>query len=260
MNYGYIPDEVSDKDYLFGAVGGAIINHSGQWVGYLPTKERQNLGLYETFACVSFTTLNCIEILIRKKYNRGENFSDRFLAQVSDTKNGGNSPRKVGDALRHKGAVKESIWPFTSLVDTFAEYYKDIPSELFKVAGEFNKKYQFKYETVGSNPTSMKSALMRGPLGVSVHGWVEKSGLYVKPEGARDNHFTTCIGYEEGEYWLIFDTYADKGSMEKKVAWDTHFEVVKLYSIIEQEQKRRTDLSSLIKSWFNKRVWSIYRI
>ncbi len=73
-NYGYIPDIDKEEDYVFGGgqVSGEIINPSGNWKPYLPVKELQNLNNIEVFACVSFTILNCIEILLKKQLLDGK--------------------------------------------------------------------------------------------------------------------------------------------------------------------------------------------
>src|SRR3990167_10083955 len=119
--YGLKLDVFKPDDYVFGAspVPYEEINPSGDWSDYLPTRERQNLHNIETYACVTFTTLNAIEILIRKQYGLERNYSDRFLAMVSGTKEGGNTPNTVAEFLRKVGVVGEEVWPFSPDINTF---------------------------------------------------------------------------------------------------------------------------------------------
>ena len=80
-NYGLKIDKQKPEDYVFGSspVPFEIINESGDWTEFLPKKEAQNLNGIEPYACVSFSVLNCIEMLIKKQYREEVNYSDRFL-------------------------------------------------------------------------------------------------------------------------------------------------------------------------------------
>lgn len=63
-------DEIKKEDYIFGSILSPVpfeeINPSGDWTDDLPVRELQNRG-FETYACVVFTLLHCVEILIKKK-------------------------------------------------------------------------------------------------------------------------------------------------------------------------------------------------
>jgi len=71
-NLGFIPDKIAEDHYILGggvSLGGRIIQPTGQWDKELPVLEIQKKNFLETYACTSFGTLNCIEILMKKKYN-----------------------------------------------------------------------------------------------------------------------------------------------------------------------------------------------
>lgn len=201
MKYGFLEDEYSEEDHIFGAfLPKEVLVEDGDWTPYLPQRELQSRG-WDTYGCVSFTVLNAIEILIKRKYDEDVNYADRFLAAVSGTSKGGNSPRKVCNFLRKVGVVPEDMYPFT---DTFEEYYQGIPPKLYELAREFNEKWEFRYEEV---PNSLLTeAIKYSPLLVSVPAWFKTKGLFYRPEGMKDNHATTLIKVTP-EYKSVFDTY-----------------------------------------------------
>lgn len=191
--------EQSKEDYLFGGfLPMKVINESGDWTDYLPQKEYQNLDGVEPFACVSFTILTAIEILIKKKYSEERNYSDRFLASISSTGRGGNAPKIVCNALKDNGVCLESAFPFN--VNSFEEYYSEIPQDLIDLAKEFNKEWIFKYDRV--SVSQIPQALKCSPLLISVPAWFERDGKYYRPEEVRDNHATTL--FKEN---FVFDSY-----------------------------------------------------
>lgn len=204
--YGFKLDEPSDKDYIFGAsLPYEVIQPDGDWTPYLPKPEYQNTNPFEPYCCVTETILNCVEILIKQQYGEEVNYSDRFLASISGTKNGGNTPRTVADFLRILGVVPEEAYPFTA--PTFDEFYQPIPEDLKALAKEFVEKWEFKYESV---PTNMiEKALQTSPLGVSVYAWIDNNGVFYNPNQP-DNHFTTL--YKLDDYQHFFDSYSNDGS------------------------------------------------
>src|SRR3972149_9464452 len=100
-NTGFIyQPPVIDKDWIFGSdlsvetkVGAEILQPDGQWDSYLPAEERQSNSSFDTMSCVTFATLNCVEILTRRLWKEEKEFSDRFLSKRSGTTQTGNSPQ-----------------------------------------------------------------------------------------------------------------------------------------------------------------------
>lgn len=229
INYGLILDEPSEKDYGFlgGFLPYEVLVEDGDWTPYLPEKELQ-AEKYETWACVTFTVLNCLETLIKRKYDEDVNFSDRFLAVISETKDGGNTPRKVLDSLRKKGVVSEDVYPFP---ETFKEFYADIPDKVIDLAKEFTEDWEFKYENVPNEQVS--KALKSSPLFVSVPAWFQENGLYYRPKGKKDNHAATLIKITP-EYKRVFDTY--KASI-KSLDRDMKHSVIKRFSVKKRVKK-----------------------
>ena len=224
-NYGLHIAEIKPEDFRFGdaKLGDSPINLDANWSGWLPDVEVQNLNGIEPYACVSFTTLNCVEILERHKLGATDNWSDRFLATISGTaEQKGNSPQAVAEMLRKQGCVKEQDLPFDSSVTTFDKFYAPIKSSLLTMALAFKAEFSFGHSYVPSNAEAMMEALKYSPLGISVTAWhKDADGLYYRPQGMTDNHFTVCYGYVKNNYWLIFDSYVAGGSALKKLRWNS---------------------------------------
>ncbi len=226
-NYGLILTPPSDRDFIFGdnKLGDSHINQSGQWDGWLPDYEPQSRpGAFDSYACVSFTTLNCIEIMERMLFGATTNWSDRFLAKMSETdKIRGNSPAVVAEILKSKGCVPEKDLPFSPEINSFESFYSTINYNLKTLALAFKAEYSFGYSHVQSNANDIKRALTYSPILFTVSAWYkDENGLYYRPQGETDGHAVCCYGYEDGKYWKILDSYADnEGTFLKKVRWDS---------------------------------------
>ncbi len=254
INYGFILDELDERDFVFGsALPFEELQPDGDWTEFLPQREYQNLHGVEPYACVAFTILNCVEILIYRKYGIKRNYSDRFLAAISGTKTGGNSPRVVAKALQKKGVPLQDVWPFNQDINTFEKYYETLPQEVKDIAKEFFNEWDFRYEKV---PFSLISkALKCSPLLFSVYAWIRNGkGLYYKPEGARDIHATTHFKEEDGVYRRMFDSYADgEGDPAvKDYDWNSKPEAVMRFWIGKRTSKGHSN-------WFSDLWHRVFR-
>lgn len=226
-NYGLILVPPSETDFIFGdnKLGDAPINPSGQWDGWLPDYEPQSRpGAFDSYGCVSFTTLSAIEIMERKLFGATSNWSDRYLAKMSETdKIRGNSPSVVAEILKSGGCVPEKDLPFDITIDSFEKFYATINSSLKTLAFAFKAEYAFGYSHVPSNAKDIMRALTYSPVLFTVSAWFkDENNYYFRPQGETDGHAVTCYGYEEGKYWKILDSYADnEGTFLKKVRWDS---------------------------------------
>lgn len=207
--YGLKLDIIQPEDWRFGSMGTEAINPSGDWTAFLPVKEFQNLNGIEPYACVLFTLLNCVETLIKYIYGEERNYSDRFLATLVNTRNGGCSPKDACEVLRKMGVVPQDVWPFDASIDTADKFFAPVPDEVMAIAEEFIKEWEFNYEFVPSDNASITAALKCSPLLFSVAAWFVKAdeNIYYRPEGMTDNHATTCFSERVGEYRRMFDSY-----------------------------------------------------
>src|SRR3990167_59139 len=235
-NYGYIKDSITKDDYILGGISKIpkeVLVPDGQWDNYLPTEEFQNIQGIETSACATFHTLNPVEILIKRLYNKDENFSDRFLAWNSGTSTQGNSPHTVSEYLRKGGVPYQMQWPNFDNVDSFEEFYKTPPAKLIEKARDFLNNYSFSHEWVNTDTESLKNALQYSPLGASVQAWEEKDGYNIRTQ-PKDNHWVVIYGYKDKEYWKVFDSYENT---HKKLVWNYGFGMCKRYHIQKLEKK-----------------------
>lgn len=174
INHGLL-DGKRDTDYVAGDftfISYEERNPSGDWQPYLPIKEYQK-SLEDSKSCVSFSAINSIET--QEKFLTGieNNYSDRWLAVMSDTTSDGNYLWKVADTIRKYGLVKESSYP-APLNYTFAAYHaKPEPSlqaELLKEGQEWLKKWDIKYEWIPQTKESMTKHIKQVPLQITKPG------------------------------------------------------------------------------------------
>ena len=110
--FGYIAPVIKEEDYVLGALAGKILQEDGQWDEFLPPSERQDK-IFERYSCVSSGTTNAIEILERHDHRTTSNWSERWLAQKTGTKEkNGNDPGTVAEYLYRHGVPPEREWPF----------------------------------------------------------------------------------------------------------------------------------------------------
>lgn len=226
-NFGLIISEPKETDYMFGGIAGQILQPSGQWHDYLPMGEKQHSVYFDTMACVTFSALNALEILIRRQYGIDINFSDRFTAKMSGTTHQGNHLYKVGDSIRKDGFVDEVEYPYPreqrTPVFTWEDFYQEIPQILKDLGIENLKDCLIQYEQMGKD--YFKEALKEAPIQVTVRAWYDANGdlVYENSDPTKVNHAVVLIGYKDGEYWEIYDSYDKNGSYVKKLEWNYAF-------------------------------------
>jgi len=241
-NRGLILKPLDPEDYIFGSetqLKGEILQPNGQWIDFIPEAERQYRDSFETNGCTGFGTLNMLEILTLRKFGRALNFSDRFLNKLSGTDpKKGNYPKAPAETLRKKWSVYEHEWPFDESIKTVEDFYAEVPKRLQLLALGRGAEWSFGYDFItNTNDVNLMNALMYSPLCISVALMPGEDGMYYKPEGWQDSHWTTLIGYKEGEYWLVYDSYPshfDESTHIKKVKWDTKFQVAMRYTLDRQ--------------------------
>lgn len=229
-NYGYIFEPTKPEDHIFGGFKSApyeTLVPDGNWKPFLPQGEYQSRGGVETNACVTFSILNGLEALRKRLFGDDENKSDRFTAIVSDTTPQGNSPTKVGDAVRNKGVIDEMFLPFNNGM-SYETFFSPRPmtSNYLNKGEEWVNDFEFSYEYIVNGGEVRRqdliAALMVSPVPISVYAWVfdNEKQLYTKSKGQQDNHFCLLVNYEEGKFWEVFDSY---DGFIKKLSWDYDF-------------------------------------
>lgn len=242
--FSYNPAEIQPDHYVLGGVGEmpkVVLSPTGQWTP--PPFEAQSKNGIETYSCTGYNTLGCIEILAKQQ---GFDFdlSERFMGIVAgtDPKRGGNDPHTVAEALRHYGAIAEGDLPFDDTIKTVEEFYsfKGNDEQTCRDAGEvFTEAWTFMHTWcfngfVGNKQELLKECLRYSPIGASVKAWHKgDNGLYYSPKEGRDNHWTQIIGYVDGKYWIINDSYLEDGTSIKHLEWDFDFGCAKRYHFVK---------------------------
>ena len=258
-NHGFqAPKEILPEEYRFGSspMEYKVLQPDGNWTAYLPVVEYQNRNGLETANCTAFGTLNCIETLIKRKYNIEENFSERFLGVAAGTRPPGNSPHVVCDAIRDKGLIDERVLPFGDDIDIIDEYYSPDPltADLLYAGKSWLDKWEFTHSWVIYPSTKNKQkelfdALKYSPIGASVLAWKQNNdGLYTKSEGEPDNHWISVYGYEYKKAWLVFDHY---DNTNKKLIWNYDFGYAKRFAINKKETITKVGFLEMLKRYFN---------
>lgn len=220
--YGLIEKPPEEGNWILGERSDA--KHAvfdRNWDIYLPKFEYQKLN-YETFACVSFSALNCLETYINRVYGFEYNFSDRYTANISGTiVKRGNWLHKVAESIRTDGLVLERDYQYDA--KTADEYYAPILENIIMGAKEFYDEWSIQWEWVGSvitKPDKLWEALQYAPIQVTVHAWFKSDdGIYHRVERER-NHAVMLYAGKYQDHWLIYDHYDES---VKKLSWDFNF-------------------------------------
>ena len=229
-----ILEPLDHQDYLFGGDNGVfneILFKNGNSVKHLPSEERQKRYKLETMACASFspcsvveTNFNCliannrlIDEDVKWLKDNGYfdengliNFSDRRIAELSNTTQNGNTFKRPADKIR-EGLIPEKLWPYpepnSKGVLVWNEYYKKPEGNTLKkieaLETEFKERFKINYEIVFRN--DFKFALQYSPLVVGVYAWIKQNGIYVNYSN-NANH-ASILTFSDFSGNLDFDTY-----------------------------------------------------
>lgn len=233
-NFGLVNAEINPSDWKYGGfspLNPIIYQPDGDWSDYLPVVEFQNRHGFDRMACVSYSLLNCLEILYIRQTKIARNFSDRFLAEMSGTDKTGNRLDVVFDTARHKGLVDEARWP--DVGGGWDEYYKNILQDIQNEGMDFLSGWELYREWVSPyNIKAIKEALKDAPLQVTVK-YASGNGL-LNPAGARDH--AVCLYYIDDGF-CIFDHYTQS---KKKYSLDYEFGVVLKPYLIKKNNNHMT--------------------
>lgn len=218
QNTGVLEQLPGAEDFVQDQISAIVyeeVNPSGDWTVFLPFGESQS-GVYgDTFACVTFSALNCLEIQL-KKQGISKNFSDRFSAKMSGTTRAGNYLQKVADSIRKDGVVDEDKWPWdprgNSPAFDWDEFYKEIPVDVKGLGTSFISGYEVQYEWVPTDLASLKKALKQAPLQIVTKvcsGW---NNPPVAGCGFGSGHATTLYKIDDAGFH-IFDHYEPYGKV-----------------------------------------------
>jgi len=125
LNLHALPNE---KDYRFGGttrIDRNVLQADRDWTPYLPPYEPQSTLGFDTWGCVAYSALNCIETLEKRLYGSQRNNSDRFLVVGSGTTpNGGNSMSAVAEWNRTHGTIEEALYHLLKHSRSIISHYR----------------------------------------------------------------------------------------------------------------------------------------
>lgn len=170
------------EDWVAGSIGALSFedrNPAGDWRPYLVQKEYQK-GKEDSMSCVSFSACSSIEIQEKFLTGQESNYSDRWIAKMSNTTKDGNYLYIVGDTVRNLGLVREDSYP-APYNFTFAQYHADIPepklSELKAEGQAWKSRWDVKCEFINTSIgpwVTVKEDLMKhlrhAPLQIVIPG------------------------------------------------------------------------------------------
>lgn len=254
LGHGFIFEPTIEGHWTLGSgkaterFGGASLIPGGQWLKYRPSNERQSNSHFEPMDCTVAGALNAYETLAKALGFKDfpSNCAERFNAILAGITPTGGSPHASAEAIRKGGVVIEPALPFSEEIYDWDQFYSGMTPELLALGKQITDKFVLGHEWVWNGfsmdkPAALKKALERGPVCVSVFAWKQNDdGLYYKDPGDQDQHWVQIVGYEDGKYWIAFDTYAP---FIKHIAWGTDFLSSKVYFL----SRRTSDVDILTK-------------
>jgi hypothetical protein len=214
----FIYPEIQPDHYVFGADNaGEIIRENGDWRDYLPPEEEQKINGVESSACYIEAQQHSVATILEEEFNLADqNYSSRFNALLSGGTEYGGDPLRGADSIHNDGLIPQEMMDFKDLFswDEFHSW-KGVSEKLCRLAGlAFNKRWLVNYfivfrreDSIEAKSVRLREALKRSPVDISVYAWVEKDGVYVKPQGVNDNHLVECVYLDEDNRAYIRDTY-----------------------------------------------------
>ena len=217
-NFKY-PD-LKPENYRFGSNQfiGTPLRENGDWRDYLPPEESQNVRGIESSACYVEAQQHTIATIEEEELGEPDNnYASRFNAKLSNGTPQGGDPIAGADSIRHDGLVKDRSMPFSEDIQSWEDFnsWKGVAEKTLREEGQnylAKKGLNFdvvveRHEPVETKYIKLKQALKYCPPPVSVVGWYEENGIYIKPKGAIDNHLVELVYIDENNRPYIRDTY-----------------------------------------------------
>lgn len=239
--YGLLrPEELNPKDWRLGGPSGAtrsILKASGSYLDVLPDTEYQKGVYFDTMGCVSFSALNCLEIIANvngMKWNK----SDRFTSKISGTTKKGNYLVNVAESIRTHGTVIEENWTWSPKqkqpVYEWDDFYAPIPESIKMEGKRWLNDWEVQWEWIPLD--RIKEALTYGPLQVTVKAWPRpnSNGLYTDGGDQNRNHAVTLVE-ATNKHYTIFDHY---DNVIKKLVPNYDFKWAMQFHLIKKDNDK----------------------
>jgi hypothetical protein len=250
-----LPDIVTYSSWIAGESPIEYKDRGVKWRDYTSRPEAQNIG-FETYSCVSYSALNCIETLINYKVKKGEfsadnikwlkdngyfndegkaDMSDRFLAVMSGTTKQGNSCDNVAETIRKKGLIPESDFPMGG--KNFEQYHdKTKITEYMLAKGlEFLKRFTIQHDFIltqgyfNSHPVQTLSYYtLSCPIQITApvcSGW--NSGKVKACPSQISQHATmTCGVFTYYDQLDQYEPYFKELALDYPMLWGKRYDII----------------------------------
>lgn len=217
----FIYPDIPENVFVFGSnqIKGVPLRPDGDWRNFLPSEELQTRNNVESSSCYVHANQHAISTLLEEQYGIPDSdFSERFNALLSNGTPNGGDPLACGQSIRHDGLIADSLMPFSQDIVTWPLFHSwfDTSEANCRTEGKnWLSKWQPNYDIVFKmnddvkvKYSQLREALKYSPIAVSVYGWVEENGLYIKPAGTQDNHLVECVYLDDQNRMYIRDTYS----------------------------------------------------
>lgn len=225
MNYtpvrtNFVYPDVKDSHHRFGAVmNKKVLRPDGDWRDYLPPEEDQNKRGVESSSCFIEGQQHTIASLEEELFAElNNNYSARFNALISNGSETGGDPLAGADSIRNDGLIPDSFMPFGNDIQSWDDFHswKGVNETAARLKGQeyrgkkkLNNEIIFEiHESIEQKMNKLHEALKYSPCPISVCGWYEQDGFYVKPADASDNHLVEAVYIDDQNRITIRDTYA----------------------------------------------------
>jgi hypothetical protein len=279
VGHGFVAPVITDDQYVLGAskLPTNVLVANRNWLPFRTGDERQRR-IFETFGCTCYNTLKSISQLEKRIYGETKNYSERFIYILAGVKPPGADPHVICETIRKYGLIPEEMLPFDDSITSLEQYAdpKAITPEMidegfgWKVRNEFMHEWVFNsnLHSLEEKQRRIHEALQYSPLGASVDGWREENGLYTKPAGGEDNHWTEVAGTTQNYYHTADDSY---DPFEKKLAYTYDFGFMKRYhlrrrtpeeqlAVLNEKKVSSGSLFQRVFNWVvNLKLWPFYQ-
>lgn len=218
------------RDYIAGEIIDEICVDN--WLDYITIGEKQNWVYDDSSACASFATENAIacklnyylknnlipeetvkwckdnDYLVNDEFN----FSDRYIAKLSQTTKEGNSANNVLNTIigtKTKpafGLIPESKWTFAmddrNNKATWEDYMAEIPQELIELGQEFARRIKITYFRIKAE--DFNHYIKQSPIMTFVRPCFPENGIYYKCD-KKINHAICLVDSED--FTIALDSY-----------------------------------------------------
>ena len=261
MSHLTLNQQPKPQDWRAGSISGAsfeILQENSFWLDSVSIHEHQDQprSYFDSLSCVSFSALNAIEMMLKRKYGEDYNLSDRFTAIMSGTTEQGNTFLNVAKSIVKDGVIQEKALPYPHIGvqgDRWNKYHgkEHITYDLVEMGKAFLELYKPMYEWVDlSDRSKIKEHLKYSPIQIASpyarSETADENGIIPFRSGS-NNHATLLIGIDDNCMY-VQDHYKDpikKLALDYQIhKWGMRYNINK---VIEHMEKPHIENNTLVQ-------------